>query len=95
MLARLEGKSSLGRMGLTIHSTAGLIDPGFNGNITMEIRNNVSKPFILYPYMPIAQLTFDMLTTPAERPYGTPGLGSRYQYQRMPVGSRSHEEGCA
>lgn len=88
--ARLEGKSSLGRLGLLTHSTAGFIDPGFDGHVTLELSNTATMPILLYPGMKIGQLCFFQLTSPAERPYGTGAIGSRYQGQRGPTASRSH-----
>jgi len=89
LAARLEGKSSLGRLGLMVHSTAGFIDPGFSGHITLELSNVAKLPIILRPDMRIGQLCVFRLSSPADRPYGTPGLGSRYQGQRGPTESRS------
>lgn len=88
--ARLEGKSSLGRLGLMTHSTAGFIDPGFGGHITLELANVATLPIKLYPGMKIGQLCFFQLTSPAENPYGSAKYGSRYQGQRGPTPSRSH-----
>jgi len=88
--ARLEGKSSLGRLGLMTHSTAGFIDPGFQGHITLELANVATLPIKLYPGMKIGQLCFFRLTSPAENPYGSAKYGSRYQGQRGPTASRSH-----
>ena len=88
--ARLEGKSSLGRLGLMTHSTAGFIDPGFEGHITLELANVATLPIKLYPGMKIGQLCFFRLTSPAENPYGSAKYGSRYQGQRGPTASRSH-----
>ena len=87
LVARLDGKSSLGRLGLQVHSTAGLADPGFEGQITLELSNIASLPIAIYPGMRIAQLVFERLTTPADRPYGAGGLGSKYQGQRGPTAS--------
>ncbi len=87
LVARLDGKSSLGRLGLQVHSTAGLADPGFEGQITLELSNVASLPIAIYPGMRIAQLVFERLTTPADRPYGAGGLGSKYQGQRGPTAS--------
>ena len=78
---RLEGKSSLGRLGLIVHATAGFVDPGFKGTLTLEITNLTRVPIILWPGKPIAQLSFMTLDRPAERPYGHPDLGSHYQSQ--------------
>ena len=80
--AQLNGKSSLGRNGLMIHSTAGFVDPGFEGNVTLEMQNLDRRPLILRQGMPIGQLSFLLLSSPAERPYGHPDLGSHYQRQR-------------
>ena len=88
--ARLEGKSSLGRLGLLTHSTAGFIDPGFSGHVTLELSNMATLPVKLYPGMKIGQLCFFRLTSPAENPYGSAAYGSRYQGQRGPTASRSH-----
>jgi dCTP deaminase len=90
IVARLEGKSSLGRLGLLIHSTAGYVDPGWDGTLTLELSNVANLPIVLTPGMPVGQLSFMQMTTPVERPYGTPGLGSRYQGQTDPTPSRSH-----
>jgi dCTP deaminase len=88
--ARLEGKSSLGRLGLMTHSTAGFIDPGFQGHITLELANVATLPIKLYPGMKIGQMCFFRLTSAAENPYGSAKYGSRYQGQRGPTASRSH-----
>lgn len=88
--ARLEGKSSLGRLGLITHSTAGFIDPGFSGHITLELANVATLPIKLYPGMKVGQLCFFGLSSPAENPYGSEKYGSRYQGQRGPTPSRSH-----
>lgn len=88
--ARLEGKSSLGRLGLLTHSTAGFIDPGFNGHVTLELSNTATMPILLYPGMKIGQLCFFQLSSPAEKPYGSQERGSRYQGQRGPTASRSY-----
>ncbi len=87
--ARLEGKSSLGRLGLLTHSTAGFIDPGFSGHVTLELSNVATLPIKLWPGMKIGQLCFFRLTSPAEHPYGSEKYGSRYQGQRGPTASRS------
>ena len=87
--ARLEGKSSLGRLGLLTHSTAGFIDPGFSGHVTLELSNVATLPITLWPGMKIGQLCFFRLSSPAEEPYGSPRYGSRYQGQRGPTASRS------
>lgn len=88
--ARLEGKSSLGRLGLLTHSTAGFIDPGFTGHVTLELSNTATMPILLYPGMKIGQLCFFQLSSDAENPYGSGAVGSRYQGQRGPTASRSH-----
>jgi dCTP deaminase len=90
-VARIEGKSSLGRLGLLIHSTAGFIDAGFDGHITLELSNVASLPITLYPGMKIGQISFLKMTTPAEVPYGAKALGSKYQGQRGPTPSRYWE----
>ena len=90
LVGRLEGKSSLGRLGLIIHSTAGYVDPGFSGTITLELSNVAKLPIPLYPGMFIGQISFLTLTTPVDRPYGSPGLGSRYQGQEKPTESKVH-----
>lgn len=87
--ARLEGKSSLGRLGLLTHSTAGFIDPGFSGHVTLELSNVATLPIKLWPGMKIGQLCFFRLSSPAEHPYGSEKYGSRYQGQRGPTPSRS------
>ena len=88
--ARLEGKSSLGRLGLLTHSTAGFIDPGFSGHVTLELSNVATLPIKLWPGMKIGQLCFFALSSAAEEPYGSGRHGSRYQGQRGPTPSRSH-----
>lgn len=88
--ARLEGKSSLGRLGLLTHSTAGFIDPGFSGHVTLELSNVATLPITLWPGMKIGQLCFFRLSSAAENPYGT-AAGSRYQDQRGPTASLSHK----
>lgn len=87
--ARLEGKSSLGRLGLLTHSTAGFIDPGFSGHVTLELSNVATLPITLWPGMKIGQLCYFELSSPAERPYGAGASGSRYLGQRGPTASRS------
>jgi len=89
--ARLEGKSSLGRLGLLTHSTAGFIDPGFSGHVTLELSNVATLPITLWPGMKIGQLCFFQLSSPAEHPYGSSHHGSRYQGQRGPTASRSYK----
>jgi dCTP deaminase len=88
LVARLEGKSSLGRLGLLIHSTAGFIDPGWDGHVTLELSNVATLPITIYPGMKIGQLSFVQLSEPAEAPYGSGGLGSKYQGQQGPTPSR-------
>ena len=88
LVARLEGKSSLGRLGLLIHSTAGFIDPGWDGHVTLELQNSANLPITIYHAMKIGQLSFVQLTEPAETPYGTGTLGSKYQGQQGPTPSR-------
>jgi dCTP deaminase len=88
IVARIEGKSSLGRLGLIVHATAGFCDPGFEGTLTLELNNLTRVPIRLYPDLPIAQLSFMTLDKPALKPYGTPGLGSHYQGQRAATESR-------
>jgi dCTP deaminase len=90
VVARLEGKSSLGRLGLLIHSTAGFVDPGFDGYLTLELSNVAKLPIAIYPGMKIGQISFYELTTPAEHPYGK--VGGKYQGQRGPTPSRIHQE---
>ena len=92
IVARLEGKSSLGRLGLLIHSTAGFIDPGFKGQVTLELSNVANLPIKIYPGMKIGQISFYQMTTPADTPYGSPELGSKYQGQRGPTDSRMHRD---
>ena len=87
--ARLEGKSSLGRLGLLTHSTAGFVDPGFSGHVTLELSNVATLPITLWPGMKVGQLCFFRLSSPAEHPYGSGASGSRYQGQRGPTASRS------
>ncbi|MGQ0629802.1 MAG: dCTP deaminase [Sporichthyaceae bacterium] len=87
--ARLEGKSSLGRLGLLTHSTAGFVDPGFTGHVTLELSNVATLPIKLWPGMKIGQLCFIRLSSPVEHPYGSAKHGSRYQGQRGPTASRS------
>jgi dCTP deaminase len=90
LAGRLEGKSSLGRLGLLTHSTAGFIDPGFSGHITLELSNVANLPITLWPGMKIGQLCLFQLTSPAEFPYGSQRAGSRYQGQRGPTPSRAY-----
>ncbi|HQY32482.1 dCTP deaminase [Actinotalea sp.] len=89
--ARLEGKSSLGRLGLLTHSTAGFIDPGFTGHVTLELSNVATLPIMLWPGMKIGQMCFFRLSSPSEHPYGSGAAGSRYQGQRGPTASRSFQ----
>ncbi len=90
IVARLEGKSSLGRLGLLIHSTAGFVDPGFDGYLTLELSNVANLPIAIFPAMRIGQISFYAMTSPAEHPYGSREVGSKYQGQRGPTPSRSH-----
>ncbi len=90
LVARLEGKSSLGRVGLVIHSTAGYIDPGWQGSLTLELTNVSNLPITLYYGMRIGQISFQNMTTPVDRPYGSKELGSRYMGSTGPTASRMH-----
>lgn len=90
LAARLEGKSSLGRLGLVTHSTAGFIDPGFSGHITLELSNVANLPIALYPGMKVGQLAIFQMTSPAEKPYGSGAVGSKYQGQRGPTASKAY-----
>lgn len=90
LAARVEGKSSLGRLGLMTHATAGFVDPGFSGHVTLELSNVATLPIILWPGMKIGQLCFFRLSSPAENPYGSAKYGSHYQGQRGPTASRSY-----
>jgi dCTP deaminase len=92
IVARVEGKSSLGRLGLLVHATAGYVDPGWDGQLTMELSNVSTLPIKLYYGMKIGQLSFQNLTTPADRPYGHPSLKSRYQGQTGPTASRLYRD---
>jgi len=92
LVARIEGKSSLGRIGLLIHSTAGYVDPGWKGHLTLELSNVSSLPITLYFGMKIGQISFLRLTTPAERLYGSPELGSKYQGQVEPTPSQMYRD---
>jgi dCTP deaminase len=92
LVARLEGKSSLGRLGLLIHSTAGYVDPGWDGYLTLELSNVANLPITIYPGMKIGQISFFRLSTPAILPYGSKAAGSKYQGQRGPTASRFFEE---
>lgn len=91
LVGRVEGKSSLGRLGLLIHSTAGFVDAGFHGHITLELSNVANLPITLYPGMKIGQISFLRMTTPADVPYGADSLKSKYQGQRGPTPSRYWE----
>lgn len=95
LVARVEGKSSLGRLGLLVHATAGYVDPGWDGQLTMELSNVATLPIRLYYAMKIGQLSFLELTTKADRPYGHPGLRSRYQGQSGPTASRGYTDYAA
>jgi dCTP deaminase len=88
VVGRLDGKSSLGRLGLLIHSTAGFIDPGWDGHVTLELSNVANLPITIYPEMKIGQLSFVQMTEPAESPYGSGAIGSKYQGQKGPTPSR-------
>jgi dCTP deaminase len=92
LVARLEGKSSLGRLGLLIHSTAGYVDPGWDGYLTLELSNVANLPITIYPGMKIGQISFFRLTTAADTLYGSKAAGSKYQGQRGPTPSRFFEE---
>jgi dCTP deaminase len=92
LVARLEGKSSLGRLGLLIHSTAGYVDPGWKGNLTLELSNVANLPIALYQGMRIGQISFFRMSGPVERPYGSPELRSRYQGQAEPTASAFHRD---
>ena len=89
LAARVEGKSSLGRLGLLTHATAGFVDPGFSGHVTLELSNVATLPIRLWPGMKVGQLCFFRLSSPAEHPYGSAAYGSHYQGQRGPTASRS------
>ena len=91
LVGRIEGKSSLGRLGLLIHTTAGFVDPGWDGYLTLELSNVANLPITLYPTMKICQISFMEMTTPAEHPYGSDRLGSKYRGQRGPTPSRYHQ----
>ena len=91
LVARLEGKSSLGRLGLLIHSTAGYVDPGFEGHLTLELSNVANLPITIYPNMKIGQISFFRLSSEAENPYGSTKVGSKYQGQRGPTPSKYYE----
>jgi dCTP deaminase len=91
LVARLEGKSSLGRLGLLIHSTAGFVDPGFSGNLTLELSNVANLPITIYEGMPIGQISFMRMDGPVDRPYGSEAMQSKYQGQGEPTPSRFYE----
>jgi len=91
IVGRLDGKSSLGRLGLVIHSTAGFVDAGWDGHLTLELSNVANLPITLYPGMKIGQISFFEMTTSADRPYGSSALGSKYRGQRGPTPSRYSE----
>jgi dCTP deaminase len=92
LVARLEGRSSLGRIGLLIHSTAGYVDPGWKGNLTLELSNVANLPIALYYGMKIGQISFFKMSSPVDRPYGSPDLGSKYQGQSEPTASAFHRD---
>jgi dCTP deaminase len=92
LVARVDGRSSLGRLGVLVHATAGYVDPGWTGKLTLELSNQSQMPIALYYAMRIAQISFFTLSTPVARPYGTPGLGSKYQGQAGPTPSRISED---
>ncbi|MBA3627078.1 MAG: dCTP deaminase [Chloroflexi bacterium] len=92
LVARLEGKSSLGRLGLLIHSTAGYVDPGWKGNLTLELSNVANLPIALYCGMKIGQISFFKMSSPVERPYGSKELGSKYQGQSQPTASEYYRD---
>ena len=92
LVARLEGKSSLGRLGLLIHSTAGYVDPGWKGTLTLELSNVANLPVTLYYGMKIGQISFVRMSSPVERPYGSPSLGSKYQGQETPTASEFYRD---
>src|SRR5437870_9823137 len=91
LVARLEGKSSLGRLGLLIHSTAGFIDPGWDGHVTLELSNVATLPITIYPGMKIGQVSFMQMTEPADTPYGSSSIGSKYKGQEGPTPSRYYK----
>jgi dCTP deaminase len=92
LVARLEGKSSIGRLGLLIHSTAGYVDPGWKGKLTLELSNVAKLPIALYYGMKIGQISFVRMSSPVDRPYGSPGLGSKYQGQSQPTASAFYRD---
>ena len=91
LVGRIEGKASLGRLGLLIHSTAGFVDAGFDGQLTLELSNVANLPITLYPQMKIGQISFQQMTTPADVPYGSGHLRSKYKHQQGPMPSRYWE----
>ena len=92
IVGRLDGRGSLGRLGLLVHATAGFVDPGWTGKLTLELSNAAKMPIAIYCGMKVAQISFLRLSTPVERPYGSPGLGSKYQGQQEPTASRAYED---
>jgi dCTP deaminase len=92
IVARLDGRSSLGRLGLLVHATAGYVDPGWSGKLTLELSNAARLPIAVYYGMKVCQVSFLRLSTPVERPYGSPELGSKYQGQQEPTPSRIHQD---
>ena len=92
LVARLDGRSSLGRLGLLVHATAGYVDPGWTGKLTLELSNVSPMPIAVYCGMKICQISFLRLSTPVDRPYGSPGLGSKYQGQQEPTPSRIYQD---
>ena len=92
LVARLEGQLDLGRLGLLIHSTAGYVDPGWKGNLTLELSNVANLPIALYFGMKIGQISFFRMSSPVERPYGSKELGSKYQGQSTPTASESYRD---
>lgn len=92
IVARVDGKSSLGRLGLLVHATAGYVDPGWQGRLTLELSNQSQMPIALYYGMRIAQISFLRMSTAVDRPYGSPGLGSKYQGQTGPTPSKISQE---
>ena len=92
IVARVDGRSSLGRLGLLVHATAGYVDPGWTGKLTLELSNQSQMPIALYYGMRVAQISFLRLSSPVDRPYGTPGLGSKYQGQTGPTPSRISDD---
>lgn len=92
IVAILEGRTSLGRLGLIVHATAGLVAPGFQGRLTLELHNIAKMPIAVYYRMKVCQISFLRLSSPAQRLYGEPSLGSKYQGQDSPTGSRAYQE---